>query len=265
MSQDRLAKIHAVMLDSSQQLVKEEIRDELLSALAECTKKRPTWHGDVPKESSRIKRVLSSRNLTTRMPTSHGKENEDVQCSGTTPHVPPVSSRPVQKSVPCIWWSGKGRFCGHRCEELRPDGFVKFTAEGRSHYPSLVAVIVSRLESRREADLHRMKLPNRVRRREESLPELAENIERLARLANLEASIAVLERQEGPIHRCSVRCRISPKAKNGPTRMIRSRNWNWNALISAPVLSFLTESGMLILDIQMQVVLRLEPYCRRNS
>ena len=84
MSQNRLVKIHAVMLDSSQQIVKEELRDELLFALAECRMKGPTGHGDLPKESSRVERVLSSRNLTTRMPTSHGKINEDVQCSGTT-------------------------------------------------------------------------------------------------------------------------------------------------------------------------------------
>ena len=87
-----------------------------------------------------------------------------------------------------------------------------------------MAVIVSRLGSRRQADLHRMKLHNRVRRREESLPELAENIERLARLAYLEASVAVLETQEGPIHRCCVRHRIAPKAKSSPTRMIRPRD-----------------------------------------
>ena len=69
-----------------------------------------------------------------------------------------------------------------------------------------------------------MKLPNRVRRREESLPELLENIERLARLVYVEASVVVLETQERPIHRCSVRRRIAPKAKSSPTRMIRSRN-----------------------------------------
>ena len=38
MSQYRLAKIHAVMFDTSHQIVKEELRDELLSALAECRK-----------------------------------------------------------------------------------------------------------------------------------------------------------------------------------------------------------------------------------
>ena len=61
-------------------------------------------------------------------------------------------------------------------------------------------------------------------RREESLPELLENIERLPRLVYVEASVVVLETQERPIHRCSVRHRIVPKAKSSPTRMIRSRN-----------------------------------------
>ena len=61
-------------------------------------------------------------------------------------------------------------------------------------------------------------------RREESLPELLENIERLARLVYVEASVVVLETQERPIHRCSVRRRIAPMAKSSPTQMIRSRN-----------------------------------------
>ena len=87
-----------------------------------------------------------------------------------------------------------------------------------------MAALVSRLGSRRQANLYRMEIPNRVRRQEESLPELAENIERLARLAHLEASLAVLETQEGPIHRCCVRHRIAPKAKSSPTRMIRPRD-----------------------------------------
>ena len=45
-----------------------EGKAELLSALAECRKKGPTGHGDVPKGASRVELGLSSCNLTTRMP-----------------------------------------------------------------------------------------------------------------------------------------------------------------------------------------------------
>ena len=65
--------------------------------------------------------------------------------------------------------------------------------EHRNHYPSLVAALESRYGSQRQAELHRMKLRSRSRRREESLPELAEDIERLAKLAYPEATSAVLE------------------------------------------------------------------------
>ena len=64
------------------------------------------------------------------------------------------------------------------------------SSEHRNHYPSLVAALESRYGSQRQAELHRMKLRSRSRRHEESLPELAEDI---ARLAYPEATAAVLE------------------------------------------------------------------------
>jgi hypothetical protein len=67
------------------------------------------------------------------------------------------------------------------------------SSEHRSHYPSLVAALESRYGSQRQAELNRMKLRSRSRRREESLPELAEDIERLAKLAYPEATSAVLD------------------------------------------------------------------------
>ncbi|CAB4034070.1 Hypothetical predicted protein [Paramuricea clavata] len=61
------------------------------------------------------------------------------------------------------------------------------------HYTSLLAALESRFGNKRQSELHRMKLRNRVRRRDETLPELAEDIERLTRLAYPEAPIEVLE------------------------------------------------------------------------
>jgi hypothetical protein len=65
--------------------------------------------------------------------------------------------------------------------------------EGRSHYESFVTALESRFGNRRQTELNRMKLRSRSRRRDETLPELAEDIERLARLAYPEASTTVLE------------------------------------------------------------------------
>jgi hypothetical protein len=67
------------------------------------------------------------------------------------------------------------------------------SSEHRSHYPSLVAALESRYGSQRQAELNRMKLRSRSTRREESLPELAEDIERLVKLAYPEATSAVLD------------------------------------------------------------------------
>ena len=66
-------------------------------------------------------------------------------------------------------------------------------SESRIHYPSLLAALESRFGNKRQTELHRMKLRNRVRRRDETLPELAEDIERLARLAYPDAPVEVLE------------------------------------------------------------------------
>ena len=65
--------------------------------------------------------------------------------------------------------------------------------EGQRCYATLVAVLESRFGSAHQAELNRTKLRNRVRRREEGLPELAEDVERLARLAYPEAQPALLE------------------------------------------------------------------------
>jgi hypothetical protein len=51
------------------------------------------------------------------------------------------------------------------------------------NYSSLVTALDARFGSSHQAELHRMKLKSRIRKREEGLAELADDIERLARLA----------------------------------------------------------------------------------
>ena len=66
-------------------------------------------------------------------------------------------------------------------------------ADRRSDYRALVTALENRFGTAHQAELHRMKLRNRTRKREESLAELMEDIERLARLAYPDAAPAMLE------------------------------------------------------------------------
>ncbi len=63
----------------------------------------------------------------------------------------------------------------------------------RRSYEALVAALESRYGSAHQAELNRMKLRSRIWRREETLPELAEDIERLVRLAYPEAGLGMQE------------------------------------------------------------------------
>ena len=67
------------------------------------------------------------------------------------------------------------------------------SADRHSDYRALVTALENRFGTAHQAQLQRMKLRNRTRRREESLAELMEDIERLARLAYPDAAPAMLE------------------------------------------------------------------------
>ena len=66
-------------------------------------------------------------------------------------------------------------------------------ADRRSDYRVLVTALENRFGTAHQAELHRMKLRNRTRKRDESLAEPMEDIERLARLADPDAAHAMLE------------------------------------------------------------------------
>ncbi len=65
--------------------------------------------------------------------------------------------------------------------------------EQRRNYEALVAALDSRFGSLHQTELNRMRLKTRTRRREESLPELAEDVERLTRLAYSGADEAMIK------------------------------------------------------------------------
>lgn len=65
--------------------------------------------------------------------------------------------------------------------------------ESRCNFHALVVALESRFGNKRQVELNRAKLKSRTRKRDESLPEMAEDIERLARLAYPDGSTTVLE------------------------------------------------------------------------
>ena len=70
---------------------------------------------------------------------------------------------------------------------------TNISTDHRCNYDVLVAALDKRFGSAHRAELNRVKLRGRIRRREETLPELAEEIEYLARLAYPEATAETVE------------------------------------------------------------------------
>ncbi len=66
-------------------------------------------------------------------------------------------------------------------------------SEQRSEYTSLLSALDNRFGTAHQTELNRVKLRNRTRKREESLPELAEDIERLSRLAYPDAAQGMVD------------------------------------------------------------------------
>ena len=70
---------------------------------------------------------------------------------------------------------------------------TNISADHRGDYDVLVAALDKRFGSAHRAELNRVKLRGRVRRREETLPELTEEVEHLARLAYPDAAAEMVE------------------------------------------------------------------------
>ena len=62
--------------------------------------------------------------------------------------------------------------------------FTDLDFSDRRHYPSLVEALKARFEPENQIQLHRAKLKSRIRRENEPLPQLAQDIRRLVRDAN---------------------------------------------------------------------------------
>lgn len=70
---------------------------------------------------------------------------------------------------------------------------TNISPDHKGDYATLVAALNRRFGSAHQADLNKAKLNGRVKKRDESLPELAEDVERLTRLVYPDASAEMLE------------------------------------------------------------------------
>ena len=200
------------------QMIKSELREEFKSVLSARIKTEETANEGLSTGLSEAK--PSGAHLRSTLPTSTpyrqlDKEKQSAECNVTSARGTDYSAgRPVQR--PTIFegrssWEAymtqfeivaeinqwddpdKAAFLATSLRGPALTVLSNLPSESRIHYPSLVAALESRFGNKRQTEVHRMKLRNRARRRDETLPELADDIERLARLAYPEAPVEVLE------------------------------------------------------------------------
>ena len=215
LSQERSEKINAGVFASLHRMIKSELREEFKSVLAARVKREETVNESLSTGLNGAGRRRPPPGNASTPCRQLGEENQPAECNATSARGADYSAgRPVQK--PTIFdgrssweayvtqfeivaeinqWDGpdKAAFLATSLRGPALTVLSNLPSESRVHYPSLLAALESRFGNKRESELHRMKLRNRVRRRDETLPELAEDIERLARLAYPEAPIEVLE------------------------------------------------------------------------
>ena len=215
LSQERSEKINAGVFASLHRMIKSELREEFESVLAARVKREETVNGSLSTGLNGAGRRRPPPGNSSTPCRQLGEENQPAECNATSARGADYSAgRPVQK--PTIFdgrssweayvtqfeivaeinqWDGpdKAAFLATSLRGPALTVLSNLPSESRVHYPSLLAALESRFGNKRQSELHRMKLRNRVRRRDETLPELAEDIKRLARLAYPEAPIEVLE------------------------------------------------------------------------
>ncbi len=196
-------------------MIKSELREEFESVLAARVKREEMVNGSLSTGLNGAGRRQPPPGNASTPCRQLGEENQPAECNATSARGADYSAgRPVQK--PTIFdgrssweayvtqfeivaeinqWDGpdKAVFLATSLRGPALTVLSNLPSESRVHYPLLLAALESRFGNKRQSELHRMKLRNRVGRRDETLPELAEDIERLARLAYPEAPIEVLE------------------------------------------------------------------------
>ena len=162
--------------------------------------------------------ALMEEQRATRQGSSHGhKQDEELDTqgpshmwSGYPGPVPAAVQKPMPFDGSVPWDTYKLQFdtiasmnhwgeqdkAAHLLVSLRGPATGVLTSlppEQRQDYPSLTAALELRFGTKHQVELNRMRLRHRIRRRGEGLPELAEDIERLARLAYPDAPASMIE------------------------------------------------------------------------
>ena len=109
---------------------------------------------------------------------------------------------------------------------------TNISSDNRGDYNVLVTALDQRFGIAHRAELNRVKLRGRVRKREETLPELAEEVEHLARLAYPNAAAEMVEvlAKDQFIDALPMKTSGSGsgKASQSLCSKLWSKHWNWN-------------------------------------
>ena len=109
---------------------------------------------------------------------------------------------------------------------------TNISSDNHNDYNVLVTALDQRFGIAHRAELNRVKLRGRVRKREETLPELAEEVEHLARLAYPNAAAEMVEvlAKDQFIDALPMKTSGSGsgKASQSLCSKLWSKHWNWN-------------------------------------
>ena len=207
-------------LGERQKSLKAELHDELLRELSEVVGKtglRPTAPSFIPATTTRSETVAAAGDGSSRglgdsreaVEGESGRERSTLSSRGGS-----VTGTTMQRPAP---FDGKGTWDAYHTQfemlarinkwnDLDKAAYLAISLRGpaatvltnlppdqRQDYTALTAALQARFGTAHQTELNRMKLKARTRRREESLPELAEDIERLVRLAYPDAAESMVE------------------------------------------------------------------------
>ena len=186
-------------LGERQKSLKAELHDELLRELSEVVGKtglHPTAPLFTPATTTRSETVAvagdgSSGGLGDSREAVEG-ESGGERCTLSS-RGGSVTGTTMQRPAP---FDGKGTWDAYLAISLRGPAATVLTnlrPDQRQDYTALTAALQARFGTAHQTELNRMKLKARNRRREESLSKLAEDIERLVRLAYPNAAESMVE------------------------------------------------------------------------
>lgn len=191
-------------LQASQTQQIQDLRQEILQEMAKQPGPTETSHKSLLRPEAPLFTPLGSESTTT--PTASrggGGAGEGACTTKTMQRAPPYDGRSTWEAYRTQFemlarvnnWNEVEK-ATYLAVSLKGPALTVLSNTSRDNlynYSSLVTALEARFGSAHQAELHRIKLKNRARKRDESLAELAEDVERLARLAYPEAPPEMME------------------------------------------------------------------------